>query len=213
VVEPPDNSIRPLSKNLSLPTGEGIVIDIGTGDGRFVFQCARRNPRKFFIGIDANPRPLEKLSEKIHRKPAKGGLPNVLFLQAAVEELPAELDGMADEIHIHFPWGSLLGAVATGNKAVLSNLRRVCREEALLEIIVGLDSERDRSELARLQINEFNADHIDSVLTALYREAGFEISERGEGLPLSLPQVQSSWARRLGGRSNRKSTYIIAQAI
>jgi 16S rRNA (adenine(1408)-N(1))-methyltransferase len=213
VVEPPDNSIRPLSKNLSPPTGEGIVIDIGTGDGRFVFQCARRNPRKFFIGIDANPRPLEKLSEKIHRKPAKGGLPNVLFLQAAVEELPAELDGMADEIHIHFPWGSLLGAVATGDKAVLSNLRRVCRAEALLEIIVGLDSERDRSELARLQINEFNADHIDSVLATRYRDAGFEISARGEGLPLSLPQIQSSWAKRLGGSSNRTLTYLIAQAI
>ena len=89
----------------------------------------------------------------------------------------------------------------------------MCREEALLEIIVGLDSERDRSELARLQINEFNADHIDSVLATRYREAGFEISERGEGLPLSLPQIQSSWAKRLGGSSNRRLIYLIAQAV
>lgn len=213
MAEPPDNSIRPLSKNLSLPTGEGIVIDIGTGDGRFVFQCARQNPRKFFIGIDANPRPLKKLSEKIHRKPAKGGLPNVLFLQAAAEDLPAELDGVADEIHIHFPWGSLLGAIATGDRAVLNNLRRVCREEGLLEIIVGLDAERDRSELEWLQITEFNAAHIDSLLAIRYREAGFEIRERGEGLPVGLLQVQSSWARRLGGGSNRTLTYIIAQAV
>lgn len=213
MVEPPDNSIEPLSKNLSLPTGEGIVIDIGTGDGRFVYQCARQNPRKFFIGIDANPRLLEKLSEKIHRKPAKGGLPNVLFLQAATEDLPAALDGVADEIHIHFPWGSLLGAVATGDRAVLSNLRRVCREEALLEIIVGLDSERDRSELERLQTPEFNVAHIDSVLATRYRDAGFEIRERGEGLPLDSPQLHSSWARRLGSSSNRRLTYLIAQAV
>src|SRR5712692_3427130 len=98
-----------MPSNSSSPhTGEGIVIDIGTGDGLFVYQCARLNPRKFYIGIDANPRPLEKLSEKIHRRLAKGGVPNVLFLQAAVEDLPPELDGLADEIHIHFPWGSLL---------------------------------------------------------------------------------------------------------
>ena len=86
------------------------MIDIGTGDGFFVSECARQNPRKFYIGIDANTRPLEKISEKIHRKPSKGGLPNVLFLQAAVEDLPSELDGVADEVHVHFPWGSLLGA-------------------------------------------------------------------------------------------------------
>ena len=51
-----------------------MIIDIGTGDGRFVYQSARRNPNKFYIGIDPNTRPLTKISEKIHRKPAKGGL-------------------------------------------------------------------------------------------------------------------------------------------
>jgi len=29
-----------------------VIIDIGTGDGRFVYQSARRNPNKFYIGID-----------------------------------------------------------------------------------------------------------------------------------------------------------------
>ncbi len=106
--EPFDNSTAMPSENLSLPTGAGIVLDIGTGDGRFVSVCARQNLNKFYIGIDANPRPLEKISEKIHRKPTKGGLSNVLFIQAAVEDLPSELDGVADEVHIHFPWGSLL---------------------------------------------------------------------------------------------------------
>src|SRR4030095_12209095 len=101
----------------------------------FVYQSARRNRQKFYIGIDANPRPLEKISEKIHRKPEKGGLPNVLFLQAAVEDLPAELGGVADEIHVHFPWGSLLRAMATGEVAVLCNLRRLCVPGALLEVI------------------------------------------------------------------------------
>ncbi len=79
------------------------MIDIGTGDGLFVYECAQANPNKFYIGIDANPRPLEKVSEKIHRNPAKGGLPNVLFLQAAIEDLPSELDEVADEYTFTFP--------------------------------------------------------------------------------------------------------------
>jgi 16S rRNA (adenine(1408)-N(1))-methyltransferase len=213
VVEPLDNSIAPPSKNSSLHTGEGIIIDIGTGDGVFVFQCAQQNPRKFYIGIDANTRPLEKISEKIHRKPAKGGLPNVLFLKAAVEELPAELDGVADELHVHFPWGSLLGAVATGNEAVLTNLRGVCSPNALLEIVIGFDPVRDVSELNRLEIPSLSLDYIDSVLAPRYEKSGFAIVERGVLPQSEWPKVQTSWARRLKGRAGRSLTYIIARAI
>ena len=40
-------------------------------------------------------------------------LPNALFVVAAAERVPAELHGLADELTILFPWGSLLrGALA-----------------------------------------------------------------------------------------------------
>ena len=188
------------------------MIDIGTGDGHFVFQCARQNPRKFYIGIDANARPLEKISEKIHRRPAKGGLPNVLFLQAAVEDLPSELDGVADEVHVHFPWGSLLGAVATGDEAVLTNLRRICSADALLEILIGFDPVRDVSELKRLEIPSLSLDYIDSVLAPRYGKSGFAIIERGVLAQSEWSNVQTSWARRLKGRTGRSLTYMIGRA-
>jgi hypothetical protein len=116
VAAPFDNSQEKNSNGLLPRTGEGVVIDIGTGDGRFVSAAARKNPAKFYIGIDANIKPLEKISMKATRNPAKGGLPNVLFIQAAIENLPEELDATADEIHIHFPWGSLLRAVISGDE-------------------------------------------------------------------------------------------------
>jgi 16S rRNA (adenine(1408)-N(1))-methyltransferase len=188
------------------------VIDIGTGDGLYVYQSARRNPRKFYIGVDASPRPLEKVSEKIHRKPAKGGLPNALFVQAAVEDLPAELDGVADEVHIHFPWGSLLRAVATGERTVLQNLRRICSSDALLEVIFGLDPDRDRTEIERLGLESLSIAAIDSALTPRYREAGFEVIERGFLPEESWPRLHSSWAKRLRGNAGRSVFYIVARA-
>lgn len=213
MVEPFDDSIKPPWKNLLLPTGEGIIIDIGTGDGRFVFECARQNPRKFYIGIDANPRPLEKISEKIHRRAEKGGLPNVLFLQAAVEDLPSELDGVADEVHVHFPWGSLLGGVATGGEVVLENLRRICSSEALLEVIIALDPRRDVSEMDRLAIPPMTLDYLDSVLTPRYRSSGFQVIERGIVSSSEWPHVKASWAKRLKQSESRPLTYIIARAV
>jgi 16S rRNA (adenine(1408)-N(1))-methyltransferase len=212
VEEPSDNWTGKASRDLLPPTGEGIVIDIGTGDGLFVYQCARRNPGKFYIGVDANARPLKKVSEKVHRKPSKGGLPNILFIQAAVEDLPAELDGVADEVHVHFPWGSLLRAVSSGDQGVLRNLRRICSPGALLEVVIGLDEERDRSELERLALPPISIEHIDSALAPAYRNAGFEICDRGMLPPSAWPELQTSWAKRLKGNVSRSLAYIIARA-
>ncbi len=174
-----DNSIKAPSTNSSDDTGEGVIIDIGTGDGRFVYQSARQNPNKLYIGIDPNARPLEKVSEKIHRKPAKGGAPNVLFIQAAVEDLPSELNGVADEVHVHFPWGSLLRAVATGEIALLENLRRICAPGALLEVVIGLDPERDQTEIDRLGLTPLSIEFMDQQLAPNYQAAGFEIHRTG----------------------------------
>ena len=210
---PIDNSISLLSNDSLRRTGEGVIIDIGTGDGRFVYQSARRNPRKFYIGIDPNVRPLEKLSERIYRKPSKGGASNVLFIQAAVEDLPPELDGVADELHVHFPWGSLLRAVATGDVSIIRNLRRICSPEALLEVVVGLDPVRDQSEIERLGLPSLSLEFIDESLIANYAAAGFEISERGILTASEWPEFNTSWAKRLHQNEWRPITYLIGRAI
>src|SRR5689334_7802544 len=64
-----------------------IVMDIGTGDGRYVAHLARRNPERFLIGIDTCRENLYQVSRK--------SLPNALYLIANAETLPAELHGLA----------------------------------------------------------------------------------------------------------------------
>ena len=211
VAAPPDNSTEKLSEDLSSPTG-GVVLDIGTGDGRFVYQSARADPTKFYIGVDASPKALEKVSAKIYRKPAKGGLPNVLFVQAAVENLPAELDGVADEIHIHFPWGSLLRAVATGDAEVLANLRRVCAPGCLLEVVIGVDPARDRAEIERLGLPELSPSYLESVLAQKYSAAGFDVMGTGALSQADWSRLQTSWARKLQGNTGRAVVYLMARA-
>ena len=213
MVAPSDNLINVPSTNLSDHTGEGVIIDIGTGDGHFVYQSARRNPNKFYIGIDPNTRPLEKISERIHRKPAKGGAPNVLFIQSAIEDLPDELNGVANEVHVHFPWGSLLRAVVVGDVALLQNLRRICADDALLEVVIGIDPVRDKSELERLGVQPWTLEDVDTVLVPNYAVAGFEIIERGIIAASEWPEFETSWAKRLRGSEQRPITYLIARVI
>lgn len=193
------------SSNESLThTGEGIVIDIGTGDGRFVSAAAKENPNKFFIGVDANVKVLEKPSMKATRKPAKGGLPNAMFVQAAIEDLPDEFDGVADEIHIHFPWGSLLKAVATGDAEILASLNRIAAPECLLEIVIGVDPIRDQAELERLGVSQLTLVLIHSYLVPKYIAAGFEPVDVRRLTDAEWAQIDTSWAKRLRGNEGRE---------
>jgi 16S rRNA (adenine(1408)-N(1))-methyltransferase len=155
---------------------------------------------------------LVKLSEKIHRKPAKGGLANALFVQAAVEDLPRELDGIASEVHMNFPWGSLLRAVATGDRGVLSNLRRICAPEAELKVYMSFDPERDRAEIERLQLPSISEAFLKTVLARRYRAAGFKVLESNVLSAAEWPELRTSWAQRLRDNDRRSLIYILARA-
>jgi 16S rRNA (adenine(1408)-N(1))-methyltransferase len=200
------------SKRSLLHTGEGIVIDLGTGDGRFVSAMARANPNKFFIGLDANVKPLEKPSMKATRKPNKGGLPNVMFVQAAIEFLPEEFAGAADEIHIHFPWGSLLQAIAAGDEKIISELRRIAAPGCLLEIVLGIDPERDRSEIERLGLPPLTIDHFKSEIAPKFVANEFIDIEQRLLRPDEWPKFDTTWAKKLSQNSSRQVMYLVFRA-
>jgi len=190
-----------------------VTLDIGTGDGRFVYRSARCNPSQFFVGIDANTRPLQKISQKICRTPAKGGAPNALFIQASVENLPDELNGIANEVHVHFPWGSLLRAVALGELNELEGIRRVCTNNAILKLTIGLDGQRDSSEIHRLGLQPLSPDFLTGELQERYLAARFAIIEHTCIPPADWPGLETSWAKRLRSEDTRKITYLQARAI
>ncbi len=78
-------------------------IDLGTGDGRHVLAAAAAEPDRLVVGIDANAAAIAEASRRAAAKPGRGGLPNALFVVAAAEALPRELDGVADLVTAHFP--------------------------------------------------------------------------------------------------------------
>ena len=174
---------------------------------------ARKHPEKFTVGVDANAKPLEKLSMKATRKAAKGGLPNAMFVQAAVESLPEELACVAAEIRVNFPWGSLLRGVAVGDSEVLAGLRRIACDGALLEVVIGVDALRDRAELERLGVTVPSLEFIELELVPRYLAAGFAITECRKVGPAEWARFETSWARKLSGNDSRRVYRMRFRAI
>lgn len=103
-----------------------ILIDLGTGDGRFVRAVAAACPTTFAIGIDACR---ENLRDVSRRAPA-----NALYLIANALALPDGLDGLATSITVNFPWGSLLAALLAGDSALVQRLAALARPGARIEV-------------------------------------------------------------------------------
>jgi len=110
----------------SLAHDDGVHLDIGTGDGRFVRHVAQNQPHSLVIGLDACR---ENLHEVSRRAPA-----NAIFVIANAQTLPPELDSTATQITINFPWGSLLEGLVENDAALLDGLVRVARQDAKIEL-------------------------------------------------------------------------------
>lgn len=103
-----------------------IHIDLGTGDGRFVQHIAESRRDDFAIGVDACRENLRTVSQR-----APG---NALFVIANAQRLPPELAGLAAQITINFPWGSLLEGLVSGDPDLMAGLVGIASLDAVLEV-------------------------------------------------------------------------------
>lgn len=188
-----------------------VAVDIGTGDGRFVYELARVHPCWFCIGIDPARENLEQYSARIYRKPGRGGLGNALYVIASVECLPPELEGLAEQVHINFPWGSLLQGVVLGDRGMLASIAAVSGPCGTLEMLVNTSIFRDPIPLEVQHLPELTPDYVDCVMTPAYAEVGLKIVARrvlGEG---EMKQVETTWGKRLAYRRDPGTFYIKAE--
>jgi 16S rRNA (adenine(1408)-N(1))-methyltransferase len=188
------------------------ALDIGTGDGRFVYKSAQANPTSFYVGIDPARENLAEYSARIYKKPQRGGLPNALYIIASAENLPPELDGLAQEVYINYPWGSLLKAVVEGDLNLLANIVRVSRPAASLEILINYSLFTDPVPLEVQELPELTFEYIDDELAARYAGAGITIVERSWLDKEEMQSRPSTWGKRLAhGRLPR--TFCIRAEI
>lgn len=103
-----------------------ILLDLGTGDGRYARTLAEEHPGWFIIGVDA-------CRENLH-KHSQAKLENMLFVIASAQSLPRELNGLVSHFTINFPWGSLLESLLVGDPMLLRGLESISSSTASVDL-------------------------------------------------------------------------------
>jgi 16S rRNA (adenine(1408)-N(1))-methyltransferase len=185
-----------------------IVVDLGTGDGKFAYNYAKNNPAAFVIGIDASAESMEEVSYKTSRKPAKGGLDNLVFIWASAEQLPEELTDVAHEIYINFPWGSLLSGVMKADPVILNNIRKLAREDATIHVFTSYDTKFEPDLLTNGGMPELSLEFIQETLTEEYADQGLVISDAVMLDEKEKRQLTSSWPKKILSKRARDVFYF-----
>jgi hypothetical protein len=184
----------------------GLVLDIGTGDGKHVLAEARRRPDSLVVGLDAGPDAMRRTSLRAAAKPARGGAPNALFVWAAVEQLPPELTDVT-EVHSLMPWGSLLRALVTPDEVVLRAVAERCRPGA--PFLVTLNLHAWRPPVAEVgETAEPTPSSALAELAADYARAGWALASADYLDDAALADLGTSWTKRLG--SSRSELAVLA---
>jgi 16S rRNA (adenine(1408)-N(1))-methyltransferase len=190
---------------------ERVVVDVGTGDGRAAYRLARANPGWLVIGVDPAWQRMAETATRAARKQAKGGAENLLLVCASIEDAPAELRGIADEVLVGMPWGRLLHGVVLGEADVCGGLRAVARPGAALEVAVGTSIWRDPVPLEIRDLPELTEAYARDVLTGRFAASGWRLTGAALLDAGEMGRLPSSWARRLG--SSSAEVFAVLRAV
>jgi 16S rRNA (adenine(1408)-N(1))-methyltransferase len=172
-----------------------VAVDVGTGDGQWVYRMARAHPEWFCLGIDANAAALRDVSFRAGRKPTRGGVPNAWFFHASVETLPSGLERFADCVSVFYPWKRLLDGILQPDTAVIRPIGLLGKHGADIMICVNESA---------LRANAGHSESLESAtlvqrLGPLYAEAGIILTRCS-----FAPGPGTSWGNRVGqGRPTR----------
>ncbi|MBD3366062.1 methyltransferase domain-containing protein [candidate division WWE3 bacterium] len=191
------NKLKELSKEnfkeLLAQEWEKIEVDLGTGNGRYVYKKALEKPNNLYIGID----PVEKQLRKYSRKAVRKNLENVLFVLASAEMLPEELENTADKLNVLLPWGSLLDHVANFNQEHMQNILAILKSGGDLRLVFGYTEEQEPTETERLNLENLNEAYIKEELIPRYENAGLTLKNFKEMTREDLQELETSWSKKL----------------
>jgi 16S rRNA (adenine(1408)-N(1))-methyltransferase len=202
-----------LEERMAAAGATRLVVDVGTGDGRFAYATATAHPDWFVVGIDAIAERLDELSAKAARKPAKGGRPNVLFVRASAEQPPAELRGRVDAVHVLLPWGALLVGTMLADPVVLDGLTDLAKPGAELTVVFNAEVWEESTPKDMAELPAVTVDYVRQSLAPAYRARGIEVTEARELSAAEVKDLPTTWSKRLAVSHRGHPKFVLAQGV
>ncbi len=186
-----------------------IYVDLGTGNGKFIYDLAKNNPDKLYIGVEPTASNLYDYSKKV----SKNKIENLIFIITSIENMGDELNGLADKVYINFPWGSLLEATVKDMPVLLNKISRLGKVDAEFIFIFAYNNIHEPVEIEKRQLPELSSNYLLSELKEIYKKANLSILSCTNLEPHEIKNFGTLWAKKLFLGKSRDVYRIISKKI
>jgi 16S rRNA (adenine(1408)-N(1))-methyltransferase len=183
-------------------------LDIGTGDGRYIYKNALENPKNLYIGIDP-AKNLEDYQRQINRKRLK----NAQLIQSSIENYDPKVENFFDEISIILPWGNLLKYCVTVDKDFFQRISRWLKPGGELKVIFGFNEELEEKETKRLNLRDLNEKEVEFLKENYSTLPNLQMTKFENVFYLDLETIETTWAKKLKFGANRNYFTISLKKI
>jgi len=184
-----------------------ICLDLGTGDGKFPYNEAKKDPKTLFLGVDICPQAMCEISIKAAKKPARGGVSNVGLIYSTVEDLPQFLVNVADKITINYPWSSLLRDLISPKKTILQRIGQLGKNQSTIELSINYSIFQEKAYLAKLNLPKVDLNYIKKNLVPAYKECSMQLIENKIFKKVELNR-NTTWGKHLSIAANRETLFL-----
>jgi 16S rRNA (adenine(1408)-N(1))-methyltransferase len=184
-----------------------IHIDIGTGNGKFVYDLAIKDPYTLFIGIEPTASNLYEYSKKAN----KNKLNNLIYVISSIENLEDDLNGLADKIYINFPWGSLLEVIVKDMTALLNKISLLGKIGAEFHFTFAYSTIHEPMEIEKRKLPILTEEYLYNNIKEIYSKAGLVVESCINIKPLEVNRFGTLWAKKLFLGKSRDVYKIISR--
>lgn len=182
---------------------KNLIIDLGTGQGAFIYFNAQNNKENFYIGLDSSSDSMKKYAIKQY----KNKINNLMYIIMNAQKIDDILFGRFKEIYINLPWGSLLQGIFKEEIKVIENISNLLCDEGIFHICFSYDTKFEKNEIEKRDLPELHDEYFDRIFKPLYDKYFLNVDSI-QLISKDELKFESKWMRVLG-ESNRRRFYII----
>ncbi len=180
-----------------------VIIDLGTGQGSFVYFNALENKDCFYIGLDSCRESMKKYAIKQF----KNKVENLIYVIMNAQNIDKVLGNKCSEVYINLPWGSLLQGIFNEDLGIINSISKIAKSGCKINICFSYDEKFEKNEIEKRALPELNEEYFENQFKHIYNKHNIVI-ENIEYIVKDKLTFISKWMKVLTESKSRKF-YII----
>lgn len=181
------------------------IIDLGTGQGAFVYYNALENNKCFYVGLDSCGNSMKKYAIKQY----KNRVNNLIYVIMNAQKIDDIFKNRFSEIYINLPWGTLLEGIFKEELGIVNSISSLALSGCKINICFSYDDRFEKCEIERRGLPKLNTEYFEKIFKPIYEKYNIDI--KSIDVLKGVLNFRSKWMHVLSESKDREFYLIVGE--